>query len=153
MQKHNVSFEQLSDIMAFRVILDFEEDCYQALGVMHLKYSVIPGQFDDYISTPKPNGYSSLHTAVIGPGQIRIEIQIRTREMHEIAEHGVAAHWVYKQDGDKTDGLQFRWLQGLVDILEQANEPEEFPSRSMSWRIASICFGGRSTPSFVNICW
>ena len=126
MQKHNVSFEQLSDIMAFRVILDFEEDCYQALGVMHLKYSVIPGLFDDYISTPKPNGYRSLHTAVIGPGQIRIEIQIRTREMHEIAEHGVAAHWVYKQDGDKMDGLQFRWLQGLVDILEQANEPEEF---------------------------
>jgi len=126
MQRNNIPFELMSDIMAFRVILDFEEDCYRALGVFHLKYPVIPGQFDDYISTPKPNGYRSIHTAVIGPGQFRIEIQIRTREMHEIAEHGVAAHWVYKQEADKTDGLQFKWLQGLVDILEQANEPDEF---------------------------
>ena len=126
MQQNNIPFEQMSDIMAFRVILDFEDDCYQALGVFHQKYPVIPGQFDDYISTPKPNGYQSIHTAVIGPAQFRIEIQIRTREMHEIAEHGVAAHWMYKQDVDKTDGRQFRWLQGLLEILEQANEPEEF---------------------------
>ena len=126
MQQNNIPFEQMSDIMAFRVILDFEDDCYQALGVFHQKYPVIPGQFDDYISTPKPNGYQSIHTAVIGPAQFRIEIQIRTREMHEIAEHGVAAHWMYKQDVDKTDGRQFRWLQELLEILEQANEPEEF---------------------------
>ena len=126
MQQNNIPFEQMSDIMAFRVILDFEDDCYQALGVFHQKYPVIPGQFDDYISTPKPNGYQSIHTAVIGPAQFRIEIQIRTREMHEIAEHGVAAHWMYKQDADKTDGRQFRWLQGLLEILEQANDPEEF---------------------------
>ncbi len=126
MQRNNIPFELMTDIMAFRVILDFEDDCYRALGVFHQAYSVIPGQFDDYISTPKPNGYRSIHTAVIGPGQSRIEIQIRTREMHDIAEHGVAAHWMYKQDADKTDGRQYRWLQGLVEILEQANDSEEF---------------------------
>ncbi|MEX2449592.1 MAG: bifunctional (p)ppGpp synthetase/guanosine-3',5'-bis(diphosphate) 3'-pyrophosphohydrolase [Rhodospirillales bacterium] len=126
MQRQNIPFELMSDIVAFRVIVDFEEDCYRALGIFHRAYPVVPGQFDDYISTPKPNGYRSVHTVVIGPGKTRIEIQIRTREMHDIAEHGVAAHWVYKQDADKTDGRQFRWLQGLLEILEQASEPEEF---------------------------
>ncbi|MEQ8195932.1 MAG: bifunctional (p)ppGpp synthetase/guanosine-3',5'-bis(diphosphate) 3'-pyrophosphohydrolase [Rhodospirillales bacterium] len=126
MQRQNIPFELMSDIVAFRVIVDFEEDCYRALGVFHRAYSVVPGLFDDYISTPKPNGYRSIHTVVIGPGKTRIEIQIRTREMHDIAEHGVAAHWMYKQDADKSDGRQFRWLQGLLEILDQAGEPEEF---------------------------
>jgi len=97
MQNKNVGFEQLSDIMAFRVVVDTVEQCYQALGIIHSHYPVVPGRFKDYISTPKPNNYSSLHTGVIGPQRQRIEMQIRTREMHEVAELGVAAHWVYKQ--------------------------------------------------------
>jgi GTP pyrophosphokinase len=126
MQKQNVAFEQLSDIMAFRVIVDDLGGCYQALGVIHSRYPVVPGRFKDYISTPKPNGYRSLHTGVIGPERHRIEVQIRTREMHEIAENGVAAHWQYKQGAPKVDGRQYRWLRELLDILEHAAGPEEF---------------------------
>jgi guanosine-3',5'-bis(diphosphate) 3'-pyrophosphohydrolase len=126
MQRKNVGFEQLSDIMAFRIVVDSIEQCYQALGVIHSRYPVVPGRFRDYISTPKPNGYRSLHTGVIGPERQRIEIQIRTREMHEVAELGVAAHWSYKQDAAKTEGKQYRWLRELLDILEHASNPEEF---------------------------
>ena len=126
MQHKNVGFEQLSDIMAFRVIAETEEECYRTLGVIHGAYSMVPGCFKDYISTPKPNGYRSLHTKVFGPQRHRIEVQIRTSEMHEVAEHGVAAHWQYKQGTDKTDGRQYRWLRELLDILEHATEPEEF---------------------------
>jgi len=126
MQHKSIGFEQLSDIMGFRVIVDFVEDSYRALGVIHGAYPVVPGRFKDYISTPKPNGYRSLHTGVIGPQNHRIEIQIRTREMEEIAEMGVAAHWIYKQNGDKTDGRKYRWLRELLDILEQASGPEDF---------------------------
>ncbi len=126
MQRKNVAFEQLADIMAFRVIVDTVEQCYQALGVIHARYPVVPGRFKDYISTPKPNGYRSLHTGVIGPERQRIEIQIRTREMHEVAEMGVAAHWLYKQGDPRTDGRQFRWIRELLDILEHASGPEEF---------------------------
>ncbi|HVM77837.1 MAG TPA: bifunctional (p)ppGpp synthetase/guanosine-3',5'-bis(diphosphate) 3'-pyrophosphohydrolase [Stellaceae bacterium] len=126
MQRKDVGFEQLSDIMAFRVVVDTIEQCYQALGVIHSRYHVVPGRFKDYISTPKPNRYRSLHTGVIGPERQRIEIQIRTREMHEIAELGVAAHWSYKQGAPKTDGPQYRWLRELLDILEHASGPEEF---------------------------
>ena len=93
MQKKRIEFEQLSDIMAFRIVVDDTTACYQALGVIHSEYSMIPGRFKDYISTPKPNDYRSLHTGVIGPQRQRIEIQIRTPEMHEVAELGVAAHW------------------------------------------------------------
>lgn len=125
MQQKNMTFEQLSDIIAFRVIVDTPSDCYRALGVIHSTYSVIPGRFKDYISTPKQNSYQSIHTAVIGPNQHRIEIQIRTKEMEQIAELGVAAHWQYKQ-GVSHDGYQYRWLRGLLDILETAEEPEEF---------------------------
>ena len=99
MQQHDVGFEQLSDIMAFRVIVDSIEDCYRALGVVHGAYRTVPGRFKDYISTPKPNGYRSLHTGVFGPENHRIELQIRTHIMHEIAESGVAAHWNYKEGG------------------------------------------------------
>lgn len=125
MQRKNITFEQLSDIIAFRVIVDTIPDCYRALGVIHSTYSVIPGRFKDYISTPKQNSYQSIHTAVIGPHQHRIEIQIRTKEMEEIGELGVAAHWQYKQ-GVSHDGYQYRWLRGLLDILETAEGPEEF---------------------------
>jgi GTP diphosphokinase / guanosine-3',5'-bis(diphosphate) 3'-diphosphatase len=126
MQRKNVGFEQLSDIMAFRVVVESIEHCYHALGVLHSRYPVVPGRFKDYISTPKPNNYRSLHTTVIGPERQRIEVQIRTREMHEIAELGVAAHWQYKQGAPATEGRQYRWLRELLDILEHAAGPEEF---------------------------
>ncbi|HEV7370976.1 bifunctional (p)ppGpp synthetase/guanosine-3',5'-bis(diphosphate) 3'-pyrophosphohydrolase [Arenibaculum sp.] len=126
MQRKDVAFEQLSDIMAFRVIVGSVEQCYQALGVLHARYPVVPGRFKDYVSTPKPNGYRSIHTAVIGPERQRIEIQIRTQDMHEVSELGVAAHWAYKQGHARTDGKQYRWLRELLDILEHAQRPEEF---------------------------
>ena len=128
MQRKNVGFEQLSDIMAFRVGVDSVEDCYRALGVIHSKYPMVPNRFKDYISVPKPNGYRSLHTGVFGPERQRIEIQIRTHEMHEVSEMGVAAHWKYKRGGAArpTDGRQYRWLRELLDILEHASNPEEF---------------------------
>ena len=127
LQMKNVSFEQLSDIMAFRIIVDSLPSCYMALGLIHARYPVVPGRFKDYISTPKPNGYKSLHTGVIGPERNRIEVQIRTRDMHEIAELGVAAHWAYKQDPQAVaKGREYRWLRELLDILEHAQKPEEF---------------------------
>jgi GTP pyrophosphokinase len=126
MQRKNVPFEQLSDIMAFRIVVEGIPDCYRALGVLHSAYSMVPGRFKDFISTPKPNGYRSLHTGIIGPEKQRIEVQIRTREMHEIAELGVAAHWRYKQGGAPVDGRQYRWLRELLDILEHAAGPEDF---------------------------
>ncbi len=126
MQRQNIAFEQICDIMAFRVIVDTIENSYRALGIMHSRYPVVPGRFKDYISTPKPNGYRSIHTGVFGPERHRIEIQIRTRDLHEVAEIGVAAHWVYKQGADRTDGRQYRWLRELLDILDQTAGPEEF---------------------------
>src|ERR1051325_4180802 len=128
MQKKRTEFEQLSDIMAFRILVEDVSSCYQALGVIHSEYSMIPGRFKDYVSTPKPNNYRSLHTGVIGPLRHRIEVQIRTAEMHEVAELGVAAHWQYKQSGQppQMEGRQYRWLRELLDILEHASGPEEF---------------------------
>ncbi len=129
MQHKSVGFEQLSDIMAFRIVVDDIGHCYQALGVIHAAYALVPGRFKDYISTPKPNGYRSIHTTVLGPENQRIEVQIRTHEMHEVAEFGVAAHWAYKTNGAGVpviDGKQFRWLRELLDILEHAGKPEEF---------------------------
>jgi GTP pyrophosphokinase len=126
MHKKNLGFEQLSDIMAFRVVVPDLAACYHALGVLHSRYSVVPGRFKDYISTPKPNNYRSLHTGVIGPQRQRIEVQIRTPEMHEVAELGVAAHWVYREGAPKTEGPQYRWLRELLDILEHASDPQEF---------------------------
>jgi GTP pyrophosphokinase len=125
MQTRRVAFEQLSDIMAFRIIVHSLADCYQALGIIHNHYLVLPGRFKDYISTPKPNGYQSLHTGIIGPYNSRIEIQIRTQEMHNIAENGIAAHWEYKQ-GKTHEGKQYAWLRSLLEILEHASNPEEF---------------------------
>ena len=129
MQRRNVAFEQLSDIMAFRVVVPRREDCYVALGAIHAAYQVIAGRFKDYISTPKPNGYKSLHTGVTlrHPRNQKIEIQIRTREMHEIAEAGVAAHWLYKQSDATAGEIQkFRWVQDLLEILENSGAPDEF---------------------------
>ncbi|VBB68615.1 GTP pyrophosphokinase, (p)ppGpp synthetase II / Guanosine-3',5'-bis(diphosphate) 3'- pyrophosphohydrolase [invertebrate metagenome] len=126
MQRKNVGFEQLSDIMAFRVIVNTVEDCYRALGTIHRHYPMVPGRFKDYISTPKPNGYRSLHTGIIGPERHRIEVQIRTQEMHEIDELGVAAHWKYKQGVKNVNGRQYRWLRELLEILEHTSGPEEF---------------------------
>ncbi len=125
MQRKNIGFEQLSDIMAFRVVVPRVEDCYQSLGAIHGHYRVVPGRFKDYVSIPKPNNYRSLHTSVYGPENQRVEIQIRTQEMHEVAELGVAAHWQFKQNV-MTDGRQYRWLRELLEILEHAEAPEEF---------------------------
>jgi GTP pyrophosphokinase len=126
MKRKNVSFEQLSDIMAFRITVDSVPNCYAALGVIHGRYAMVPERFKDFISTPKPNGYRCLHTTIFGPERRRIEVQIRTGEMHEIAELGVAAHWAYKQARRLTDGRQYNWLRGLLEILEHASGPEEF---------------------------
>jgi len=117
MQRKNVAFEQLADLMAFRVLVDDVGDCYHALGIIHSAYHVVPGRFKDFISTPKPNNYRSLHTGVIGPENQRIEVQIRTRGMHEVAEFGAAG---------KTDAPQYRWLRELLDTLDHASGPEEF---------------------------
>lgn len=128
MQRKNVTFEQLSDIMAFRVLVDKLEECYLVLGIIHGKYHSVPGRFKDYISTPKPNGYRSIHTTIMGPRRQRIEVQIRTHTMHNEAELGVAAHWAYKGGGQakERDVTKFRWLRELLDILEQEQKPEDF---------------------------
>ncbi len=129
MQQRNVTFEQLSDIMAFRIVVPSKEACYAALGAVHSAYPVIAGRFKDYISTPKVNGYQSLHTGVTlrEPRNQKIEVQIRTQDMHEIAEAGVAAHWLYKQnDASASDLHQFRWVQDLLEILENSSAPDEF---------------------------
>ena len=129
MQRKNVGFEQLSDIVAFRVVVDTIPRCYETLGVVHGAWPMVPGRFKDYISTPKPNGYRSIHTTVYGPEQQRLEIQIRTQEMHDIAEFGVAAHWSYKSSDASSavrDGRQYRWVRELLEILEHASGPEEF---------------------------
>jgi guanosine-3',5'-bis(diphosphate) 3'-pyrophosphohydrolase len=126
MKRKNVSFEQLSDIMAFRITVDSIPNCYAALGVIHGRYAMVPERFKDFISTPKPNAYRSLHTTIFGPERRRTEVQIRTREMHRVAEMGVAAHWAYKQERRLTDGRQYRWIRGLLEILEHASGPEEF---------------------------
>lgn len=126
MEKLHVGFEALADIVAFRILVDNIEECYRALGIIHGAYRAVPELFDDYISNPKPNGYRSLHTTVMGPENRRIEIQIRTHDMHNVNEMGVAAHWAYKQQQGMTDGEQYRWLRQLLAILEQSQQPEEF---------------------------
>jgi len=134
MERKSVSFEQLSDIFGFRIIVGAVEDCYRALGVIHTKWPNVPGRFKDYISTPKQNDYRSIHTTVIGPGHQRAELQIRTAEMHEIARFGIAAHALYKDaTGDEgreelaKESRAFRWLQETLDLLAHGDShPEEF---------------------------
>jgi len=122
--ERHISFEQLSDIMAFRAVVPDEEACYAALGAIHRRWPMVPGRFKDYISTPKRNGYRSLHTSVIHAENRRIEIQIRTPAMHEEAELGLAAHWAYKQDKVRAE-TQVSWIRDLVEILDNAESPEE----------------------------
>ncbi len=128
MQYKKISLEQLTDIVGFRVILKNINDCYITLGIFHNKYSMIPGKFKDYISTPKINQYKSIHTSVIGPLKKRIEIQIRTESMHEFAERGIASHWKYKSS-EKFSELSWReydWLKDLVEIMETGGSPEHY---------------------------
>lgn len=128
MAERHVSFEQITDIMAFRVITDSVADCYKALGVIHGEWQMIPGRFKDYISTPKINGYKGLHTALIYENSMRVEVQLKTREMHRMNEFGLAAHWAYKQGGGsgniKPDG-QVGWLRDLIEILDTAHDADE----------------------------
>jgi RelA/SpoT family (p)ppGpp synthetase len=124
MAERHISFEQLSDIMAFRLITPDADACYRALGVIHQRWPMVPGRFKDYISTPKRNGYKSVHTTVMHAGDTRIEIQIRSRVMHAQAEYGLAAHWAYKQNGGTND-LQAGWIRDLIEILENADSAEE----------------------------
>ena len=129
MQRRNVAFEQLSDIMAFRVVMPSRDECYMALGAIHAAYPVIAGRFKDYISTPKSNGYQSLHTGVTlrEPRNQKIEVQIRTAAMHDVAENGVAAHWVYKtDDASATDTNQFGWVKDLLEILDNSQAADDF---------------------------
>ncbi|MET0252314.1 MAG: bifunctional (p)ppGpp synthetase/guanosine-3',5'-bis(diphosphate) 3'-pyrophosphohydrolase [Novosphingobium sp.] len=124
MAERHVSFEQITDIMAFRVLSDSVEDCYRALGLLHRNWQMIPGRFKDYISTPKINGYKSLHTSLIYKNSMRVEVQIKTRGMHETNEYGLAAHWAYKQGGDLPDA-QVGWVRDLIEILEASHDAEE----------------------------
>jgi RelA/SpoT family (p)ppGpp synthetase len=132
MERKSVGFEQLSDIFGFRVIVNSPADCYQALGIVHTTWPMVPGRFKDYISTPKANEYHSLHTTVIGPGNQRVELQIRTVEMHEIAEYGIAAHALYKDGvGSPTELLSressaYAWLRRTIESLADGSNPEEF---------------------------
>jgi len=127
-QKKRVSLEQMTDIIGFRIILDSINDCYNALGVFHTKYNCIPGKFKDYISSPKINNYQSIHTAIIGPNKRPIEIQIRTKPMHDFAERGIASHWKYKSS-ERFNSLtwkEYDWLKDLVEIIEKNENPEHY---------------------------
>ncbi|MCT8998928.1 RelA/SpoT family protein [Chelativorans intermedius] len=135
METKGVSFEQLSDIFGFRVIVDTVEDCYRALGAIHTTWSMVPGRFKDYISTPKQNDYRSIHTTIVGPSRQRVELQIRTNEMDRVAEYGVAAHSLYKDFGSKPNGPAHRiskdtkayaWLRHTIEALSEGDNPEDF---------------------------
>jgi guanosine-3',5'-bis(diphosphate) 3'-pyrophosphohydrolase len=133
MQSKSLSFEQLSDVWGFRVIVEDVPACYRALGIVHTRWRVVPGRFKDYISTPKQNDYQSIHTTIVGPSRQRIELQIRTRRMHEIAEYGIAAHTLYK-DGAEAQGdvklsptsNAYSWLRRTIEALAEGDNPEEF---------------------------
>ena len=132
MERKSVGFEQLSDIFGFRVVVKTIGDCYAALGIVHTTWPVVPGRFKDYVSTPKQNDYRSLHTTVIGPSKQRVELQIRTTDMHEIAEYGIAAHALYKDNaGTPTEMLSressaYAWLRHTIELLAEGSNPEEF---------------------------
>src|SRR4030088_2633709 len=132
MERKSVGFEQLSDIVGFRVVVRTLAECYQALGIVHTTWPMVPGRFKDYVSTPKQNDYRSIHTTLIGPGKQRVELQIRTREMHEIAEYGIAAHALYKDGaGSPTEMLSressaYAWLRRTIELLCEGSNPEEF---------------------------
>ena len=126
LQKKRVSLEQITDIIGFRIILNNIDECYKTLGIFHKQWNCIPGKFKDYISSPKINGYKSIHTSVIGSNKKPIEIQIRTGEMHDFAERGIASHWQYKSS-EKFNSLSWKeydWLKDLVEIIEKNENPE-----------------------------
>ena len=132
MKRQGIDLEDIHDVIGFRIIVDDVSSCYQALGVVHEHFKPVPGRIKDLIALPKPNGYQSLHTTVIGPRGKRVEIQIRTKEMDEVAESGIAAHWIYKQGGGgggggkNSDSNQFAWLRQLVDDVRRQSDPKEF---------------------------
>ncbi len=130
MQNKSISLEQLSDIFGYRIVVADEDACYRALGILHRAYNYVPGRYKDYISTPKLNGYQSIHTTIIGPDKQRVEVQIRTEQMHEIAEKGVAAHWAYKDKQQEYPDIAeiqpFSWLQDMVNQLKEGGTAEEF---------------------------
>lgn len=130
MRAQNCDFEQVYDVIAFRVIVESVADCYASLGVIHSKWTPVPGRFKDYVALPKPNMYQSLHTTVIGPGSERIEIQIRTHDMHRVAEHGIAAHWKYKErlsgGVDPREAERFAWVRQLLEFQQELKDPAEF---------------------------
>ena len=148
-QNKRVSLEQITDIVGFRVILDNVDLCYRALGLFHTEWSMVPGRFKDYISVPKSNNYKSLHTAVIGPKRQKIEIQIRTSEMHEFAERGVAAHWTYKSNEKISQNTikDYNWLKDLVEMLESGENPEHFfeYTRLQLFQDQVFCFTPKGT--------
>jgi len=127
-QNKKISLEHVSDIIGFRVIVDSTSDCYKTLGIFHNKYPAIPNKFKDYISTPKINKYQSIHTAIVGPKEQRIEIQIRTSDMHDFAERGIASHWKYKSSEKFSDlsWKEYDWLRDLVEIMDTGSSPEHY---------------------------
>src|SRR5690606_33306449 len=136
MQNRQISLEQLSDLYGFRVICSSVEDCYSVLGVAHTSWRAVPGRFKDYISTPKQNGYRSIHTTIVGPRHQRVELQLRTQPMHVTAEYGVAAHTLYKDLPHSGNGKAspdmvrdmgpYIWLRRLVETLLEGDNSEEF---------------------------
>src|SRR5690606_14371542 len=126
MQHRNVDFEQIQDLLAFRILVGNITECYKALGIIHSAFTPVPGRFKDYIAIPKVNNYQSLHTTVIGPKAERIEIQIRTFEMHEVAERGVAAHWKYKERNKQTPGEKLKWVEELMEFNQNVQSSSEF---------------------------
>ena len=129
MRQEEIEFEQIHDVAGFRILMENVADCYAALGVVHSQWTPVPGRFKDYIALPKPNMYQSLHTTVIGPGHRRIEVQIRTHEMHHTAEDGIAAHWTYKERTgglDEKDAAKFAWLRQLMEFQKDVADPAEF---------------------------
>ena len=127
-QSKRISLEQITDVIGFRIIVENIDDCYKVLGIFHKQWSTIPGKFKDYISTPKINNYKSLHTAIIGPNNQRVEIQIRTQKMHDFAKRGIASHWLYKSSEklNQTTLQEYDWLRDLVEIIEKGATPEDF---------------------------
>lgn len=128
MEAQHIPFDQIHDIVAFRILVEGVQQCYEALGVIHALWRPVPGRFKDYIAMPKGNNYQSLHTTVIGPNGDRVEFQIRTRQMHDIAEHGIAAHWKYKEGRliDDKDEMKFKWIRKLLEWQSELSDPAEF---------------------------
>ena len=129
MLKKSIALEKVSDIYAFRIITNTKSECYKVLGIIHTKWPMIPDRFKDFISTPKPNGYQSIHTTVIGKDGIKMELQIKTKKMHQLAEYGVASHWIYKDEVNKKKVKEInkgtKWFQDVLDIIKSADDPKE----------------------------